>query len=246
MFHFFSKKLFLADYLEGFVDVHNHILPGIDDGARTVEDSLELLKLFKELGITNFVATPHIIHNLYDNTPKSIESALKSLHKHLNEAKIEDIKLEAAAEHMIDANFETLLEEGNIMPLRKKYLLIEMSYLQPSINFESAIDRIGQQRYFPIFAHPERYGYLHREFHKYEKYKKKGILFQLNLLSLGGYYGKSIQKVAYSLLENNLVDLIASDAHHQNHLKAIKEMEMGRKQLDAILPIIEKTIYSFY
>ncbi|NJB70276.1 tyrosine-protein phosphatase YwqE [Saonia flava] len=246
MFHFFSKKIYLVDYLEGFIDIHNHILPGIDDGAKTVEESIALIKGFSEFGVKSFVATPHIMHNYYPNTPTTIENSLTALKNELLKNNMKDISIEASAEHMIDDNFETILEAREVMSIRKNYLLIEMSYLQPSINFDIAIQKIATARYFPIFAHPERYGYLHNDFEKYLKYKEQGIMFQMNLLSLSEYYGKEVQKTAFKLLENNLIDFIATDVHNIRQLNSLKDIKVSQKVLDKILYVMENTIQSFY
>ncbi len=245
MFTFFSKKKYLTDYLEGLVDMHNHILPGIDDGAKTVEDSIALIKGFGEFGVTHFVCTPHIMDNYYPNDPKTINASLEMIKNGLKMNGLEHVKIEAAAEHMIDANFELLLERNDVMPLKKQYLLVEMSYLQPSINFDEAIQKIAEHRFFPILAHPERYVYLKEGSSKYKKYKEKGILFQLNLLSLGTYYGKEVQHKALRLIEKGLIDYIASDIHNLNQLQNLKEIKIDSKLEKALVPIIRKTAYEF-
>ena len=97
MFSFFSKKHFLIDHLEGFIDIHNHILPGIDDGAKTVEDSIELIKGFNEFGVKDFICTPHIMENYYPNNPSTIQSSLSLLKNALKMNNLEHINIEAAA-----------------------------------------------------------------------------------------------------------------------------------------------------
>ncbi len=179
MFHFFTSKKFLIDYLEGFVDIHNHILPGIDDGAKTVEESVELINGFSQFGVRDFIATPHIMHNYYPNNPETINNSLLLLKNELLEKNMKDISIRAAAEHMIDDNFESILERGTIMPLGENYLLVEMSYLQASINFDEAISETKKKGYFPILAHPERYLYLHENYKKHKKYKKQGVLLPI-------------------------------------------------------------------
>ena len=198
MFHIFNKKKFLADYLNHFVDIHNHILPGIDDGAKTVVESINLIQGFSEIGIERFIATPHIMDNYYPNTTHTINQSLAIVKNELLARNLSHISIAAAAEHMIDSNFEVLLEKSEVLPIQKNYLLIEMSYLQASINFEEALQKISSKRFFPILAHPERYVYLHHS-KKYSHYKNKGVLFQLNLLSLGAYYGKEVSKMAHQL-----------------------------------------------
>ncbi|SNY99650.1 tyrosine-protein phosphatase [Flagellimonas pacifica] len=246
MFSFFQKKVFLADYLHGLVDMHNHILPGIDDGCKTVDDSVELLNFFLEFGISNFICTPHIMNHYHPNTPNTIKESYNSLKQELSALGLDKFNIDYAAEHMIDDGFETLLEENTIMPLKKHHLLIEMSYLQPSFNFDSAVEKIMQCNYFPILAHPERYIYYHKKYDEYKYYKSKGIQFQLNFLSLSGHYGTDIQKTAMKLLNDNMIDFCASDAHNLKHLQAIKEIKISTKTLSRILPVIENTIDNFY
>lgn len=246
MFHFFTKKEFLIDHLAGFVDIHNHILPGIDDGAKTVTDSLELIKGFGEFGVKNFICTPHIMHNYYENTPETIKKSYDELQNALKKQNSNDVRIAYAAEHMIDDNFEAILEEEMVMPLKKQYLLIEMSYLQASINFDAALQKIAANRYFPILAHPERYLFLHAKKKQYHIYRENGVLFQLNLLSLGDFYGKDVQQMANWLLENGFIDLLGTDVHNLIQLKKLKEVRLTNKILDLIMPIIENNLFYFY
>lgn len=246
MLQIFSKKRFLVDLLAGFVDMHNHILPGIDDGAKNVQESIALLKGFGEFGVSNFVATPHVMHNYYPNNPETIEKSLMLLKNELLKEGMADITISGAAEHMIDANFETILEEGQVLPIRKNYLLIEMSYLQPAINFDSSVQKIASKRFFPILAHPERYVYLKSGSKKYRNYKERGLLFQLNLLSLGEYYGKDVHKKALKLIEDGHIDFLGSDIHNMAQLQNLREIKIGNKLAESLFPLIEKTIYNFY
>lgn len=237
----------MVDYLHGFVDMHNHILHGIDDGAKTIEDSIDLIKGFSEFGVTNFICTPHIMHNYYPNTRETIVQSFKALENELEKLGMTHINIDFAAEHMIDDNFEHILENHEVIPLRKEYLLIEMSYLQPSINFNNAISEITAQRFYPILAHPERYAYFHQESGIYETLKNQGILFQLNLLSLTSEaYGSSVQKCALRLLEKGLVNFVSSDIHNSRQLQKLKDIKLSNTELNLILPILENTIDSFY
>ncbi|WP_222983953.1 tyrosine-protein phosphatase [Flagellimonas meishanensis] len=245
MFHFFEQKRFLVDYLHGFVDIHNHVLPGIDDGAKTVDESLELINGFSEFGMKAMICTPHIMHNYYDNTPKTIIASHKELMEKLDSREV-DVSVDFAAEHMIDDNFEMILETGDVLPLKKEYLLIEMSYLQPSFSFDTAIEKIAQQGYFPILAHPERYAYYHDRHRTYAEFKSRGILFQLNLLSLGEFYGKRVKLMAEKLLERGLFEYVGTDIHNMRQLSALKEMRVDKKGLKLLLPVIENTILTFY
>ena len=245
MFSFFSKKHFLIDHLEGFIDIHNHILPGIDDGAKTVDQSIELIKGFGEFGVTDFICTPHIMENYYPNNPTTINSSFSLLKNGLKMNNLDHVHIDVAAEHMIDSGFEKLVNDNTIMPLAKSYLLIEMSYLQPAINFDGALHEIKEKGYFPILAHPERYVYMHNTRYKYKNIKKEGVLFQLNILSLTQFYGKEVQKMCLSLLKEKTIDFIASDIHNLKQLKFLKEAKINSNQLNLIRPIIERTIYNF-
>ncbi len=245
MFSFFHKKRFLVDLLHGFVDIHNHILPGIDDGAKTVEESIALIKAFSEFGVNHFICTPHIMHNYYENTPETITHSFQQLKNEMASQGIMDVALDVAAEHMIDDNFENILEDGKILPLGKNHLLIEMSYLQPSINFDVAVKKILNLQLFPVFAHPERYVYLHNDLNKYREYKQMGLKFQLNALSVFGYYGKNIQKVAFKLLADNFYDFIATDTHGQRHINALKSGKVKHTDVYVLNNLIIQTIEEF-
>lgn len=245
MFSFFTKKHFLIDHLDGFIDIHNHILPGIDDGAKTVDDSIELIKEFGEFGVTDFICTPHIMENYYPNDTITINKALTLLKNGLKMNNLDHVRIDAAAEHMIDSGFEKLVNDKNIMPLSERYLLIEMSYLQASINFYDAIERIKEIGYFPILAHPERYIYYQNKISSLHSIKNKGVLYQLNLLSLSNYYGKETNTNALRLIKENLIDFVASDIHNKNQLRVLKEICLKKSVLDSILPLISRNNNNF-
>jgi len=245
MFSIFSKKNFLVDHLEGFIDIHNHILPGIDDGAKNVEESLELLKGFSEFGVKDFICTPHIMENYYPNTPYSIKKSLAELENSLKMNALKDINIRVAAEHMIDSNFETILKENEVMPLANNYLLIEMSYLQASINFTTAIEKTKAKGLSPILAHPERYNYIKNNTNQYEEIKNRGLFFQLNLLSISGYYGKEVYRKAIQLLDSKLIDFVGTDIHNLNHLSHLKNIQLNTKLLKKLEPLIKQTSYNF-
>jgi protein-tyrosine phosphatase len=245
MFDFFVKKKFLVDYLDGFTDIHNHILPGIDDGAKTVDESLGLIKGMGEIGISNFICTPHIMENYYPNNAETIQTALGLVQDALKTNDLAHVRITAAAEHMIDSGFELLVDSNGLMPISENYVLVEMSYLQASLNFEEAIKKLSDKGLFPIFAHPERYAYLRHDRGDYTRMKELGMLFQLNLLSLSGYYGKDVHKKALALLDTNLIDFLGSDIHNQNHLKHLKNIQISTKLIEKIAPLIARTRYNF-
>ena len=226
--------------------MHNHILPGIDDGAEHVEDSVALLRGFGEFGIQRFIATPHIMNNLYPNDAGTIQAALRELEGALIENDLKEITISAAAEHMIDDSFISNLSDKKVLPIHGSYLLVEMSYLQRPLNFKEAIIKVASSGLFPILAHPERYVFLHRRTDRYKRYKERGILMQMNLLSLGEFYGKEVQRIAHKLLDEQLIDIVASDIHNLRQLQELKELKVSEKTLRKLLPIIGHTIETFY
>jgi len=218
MFSIFKKKTELVTDISWLgVDIHSHLLPGIDDGSPDVETSIKLIKGLHELGFHKFICTPHIFTELYPNTPETILPALDLVKNALKEAKL-DVEISAAGEHMVDDRFE--VREG-LMCLSNKFILIEMSYLYESPNIEQVIFDLQVSGYEVILAHPERYTFYYKDFSKFQRYKDMGVMFQLNLLSVTGYYGKEVKKTAEYLLNSNLYDLAATDLHHENHLKAL-------------------------
>ncbi len=228
MFSFFSKKLFLRDLLEGFVDIHNHILPGIDDGAKDINESIILIEKLKDLGINQFIPTPHVMRDFYPNTDESIGDAYQNLLEGLSSTNLlSEITINPAAEYMLDADFETLLQNQELYTLKGKYILVELSYFQPPINLESIIFDIKNRGYIPVLAHPERYSYFHNKFGYYRKLKDLGCLFQLNLLSLCSHYGKPTENIALKLIEDNAFEFTGTDTHHENHIEKLSKLKLS-------------------
>jgi len=204
------------------VDMHNHLLPGIDDGLKNIDDTLRFIDELRNLGYQKLICTPHILSGVHDNSPETILPALEKVRKALAERQIE-FPIEAAAEYMVDNHFEELLiNKAPLLTLGNNHILIEMSYVAPSPNLKQVIFELNIQGYKPILAHPERYNYYHMDFAKYEDIKERGIYFQVNMLSLTGYYGKMVKKTAEKLIKKGMVEFIGTDMHHDNHLNATK------------------------
>jgi tyrosine-protein phosphatase YwqE len=237
---FFKKKITPINELfpEGFVDIHSHLLPGIDDGVKSIEESVNLIKQFREIGIKNIITTPHILGSFWPNTPEIINNKLNFVRKELVKQKIKDVKLNAAAEYLRDEKFMTLLYEKKLLTLRDNYILIELSYVNPPENIFEIIFEIQANGYKPILAHPERYLFYHYKFNNYKKLIDAGCKFQLNLLSLTNYYGSEVNKTAKQLLKNNLIDFLGTDTHNFNHLKYLKQIGTS-KNVKLLKPIIE-------
>lgn len=240
MFSIFSKKYYVADLLEGMVDIHNHVLPGIDDGAKCIEDSLEMIEVYKELGFDSISATPHVMANVYENTPKSIESAFEKLNIKLQKTN-KNILAGYSAEYMVDECLEEKIRKDEIIKIKGKYLLIEMSYLQPSINFERIVDLLVEHKITPILAHPERYLYLNPSHPTLTNFTLKGGLLQLNLLSTSFHYGDQVKKNAFKMLEKEMFHICATDAHKAEHLRKLKEIKVGKVTYEQLSQIVSAT-----
>ncbi len=246
MIHLFSKKTFLKDLLEGFVDIHNHILPGIDDGAKHINESIILINKLKDLGISEFIPTPHVMQDFYPNTDETIGNAYELLLEHLSPNTLANITVNPAAEYMLDHHFEdVILEERNLFTLKGNYVLVELSYFQAPINLEDLIFKIKTYGYLPVLAHPERYTFYHNKLDYYKKLKSLGCFFQLNLLSLSEHYGKSVEKIANYLLEEGLIDFTGTDVHHENHIQKLSELIVTKKQSQVLKQVITSTKTTF-
>jgi len=230
MFSFFSKKNKVTDISWLGVDMHSHILPGIDDGSPDVATSVHFVKSLQELGFNQLICTPHIYKELYPNTSETISSAKASLQMALESERI-SIKLNAGAEYMVDQDF-TL--EGHLCTLDQKHLLIEMSYLSESPGISQTIFDIEIKGFKPILAHPERYTFYFKDRTRLKRFKEKGCLLQLNLLSILGYYGKDVKQLAEVLLKEKMYDLAGTDLHHDKHLNVLRESILSGKLYDII------------
>lgn len=219
-------------------DMHSHILPGIDDGAKDVEASIELIRGLMALGYKRFIATPHIISDLHPNTQESIAAAASTLQKALDREGI-SIEITYAAEYMMDGEFEGLMEKGPLLKLADDYVLVETMFMAEPPNLSTILFDMQTHGYKPIVAHPERYHFVFNKPGKAERMKDRGALLQINALSLTGYYGKNEKHTAIQLLEAGLVDFIGTDIHHERHLKAFNNFALDRK----VASLIEKATF---
>jgi protein-tyrosine phosphatase len=225
MFSLFKKKEIVQPDLSFIgADMHSHLLPGLDDGMKTIEESLFCIRELYNLGYRKLICTPHIISDMYPNSATTILPKLDELRKAVKDNSI-NITLEAAAEYMVDLEMEKAVLSGEpLLTFGNNLILIEMSYVAPSPNIEQVIFQLRLKGLQPIVAHPERYIFYHNDFENYQRFIDLGCVLQLNLLSLLGYYGKQIKIVAEKLLKNKMVTLLGTDMHHERHLAALKEL----------------------
>jgi protein-tyrosine phosphatase len=232
MFGLFKKKKeeqtphAVIDYSALGVDMHSHLLPGIDDGSPDAATSVSYIRKMMELGYRKFICTPHIYQDLYPNTPETITAALQVLKTKLQEEQVE-VEIEAAAEYFIDDVFADRLKNNEqLLTFHKNFVLVEISFMQAPADLKNILFDLIVKGYQPVLAHPERYNYYHTRKEVYHRFKDQGCLLQVNLLSLSGYYGRGVQDAAHYLLDQKLVDLIGTDLHHGRHLEAMQHPQL--------------------
>lgn len=223
IFSFFNKKIVRNNYIDIDIDIHSHLLPGIDDGVKTLKESIDIIREFKLLGYKKLITTPHIFYDLYPNTKEIIQEKLLIVK---NELEKEDIKIEieASAEYYLDENFFDLIESDNLLPFKGNYILFETPCSSRLMMLDITIEKIKERGYIPVMAHPERYNYLHgNNLEKYRELKRAGVLFQVNFKSLQSN-SKTLRKIALDLIDNGLVDFIGSDVHRMHDIETLKKV----------------------
>jgi protein-tyrosine phosphatase len=240
---FRKNKPFLRDSIpDNYIDIHSHLLPGIDDGAPTIEDTTMLINGLEEIGFKQFITTPHVMGDVWKNTRDGISEKLSST---VSELKVPNIanRMKAAAEYMIDAEFWELLKKEPLLCLKDNYVLVEISYLHPPIQLYDILFELQVAGYQPVLAHPERYNFYHEPtLGHYKKLKKAGCLFQMNMLSSTGYYGERVAKTADLLLKNSLIDFVGSDVHHGRHLEYMHK-KIVLKNHEYLTPIFQNNSF---
>lgn len=205
-------------------DMHSHFIPGIDDGAKTMKDSLELLRGMEELGYRKVVTTPHIMGDFFRNTPEIISTGLEQVR---NAARAEgmQIEIEAAAEYYFDYEMEKKVKAGRLLTFGMNYLLFEVSYMNAPDNLDAFVFTLQADGYKPVLAHPERYPFwFTKNLTSFEKLKDKGVLFQLNLNSLTGHYSPATKKIAEEMIDKGWYEFAGTDCHHAGHLELLRKV----------------------
>lgn len=205
-----------------FTDIHNHVVPGVDDGSPDVDTSLELLEHMHDWGLTRIFASPHSTQDTFENTPQSLAEPVGRLTEAMEKA-ASGIEFNLHMEYRLDKFFMRQFEDGNLLCLPGKYLLVENAFSNEPWGLESLLYNIRCQGYTPVLAHPERYRYYsHNHRYRYDELHEYGLYFQINLLSLAGHYGKLERETALYLLEKGLVQFIGTDLHRRSHVESIE------------------------
>lgn len=232
-----QKTLAAAGVFDGLNDYHSHLLPGVDDGVQTLDESLRILRSYEALGVRTVWLTPHIMEDMPNGT-----DFLRRRFAALQAAWQGTVTLHLAAENMLDSLFEERLTAGDLLPLghRGDHLLVETSYYNPPMNFDALLERIRRTGYFPVLAHPERYTYMSAA--DYRRLKSAGIKLQLNLFSLTGYYGVQARRKALYLLHDGMYDMCGSDIHGERYLGGVTGRKAGRKEASLLKALTENVL----
>ncbi len=225
----FDSRISVSSFglLQDRTEWHCHILPGVDDGFKTMEDSLAALSRYEEVGFREVWLTPHIMEDIPNRT-----AALRQRFTDLSVAYGGRLRLHLASENMLDSLFEERFEAGDLLPLSDKRLLVETSYFNPPLDMDNTLQAIKAKGFFPLLAHPERYMYMDKK--RYEQLKGMDVEFQLNIPSLIGAYGPEVKSKAELLLKAGMYDYSGTDLHRLSSLEHLLEAEIKKKLLRLI------------
>jgi protein-tyrosine phosphatase len=214
-------------------DMHSHLIPGIDDGAPDLDTSIEMINGLIHLGFKKLITTPHIMQDMYPNKRDDILMRCEKLKEDLIERGL-NVEIEAAAEYFLDDNLKRLLADKQpLLTMGEGLVLVEFSMASEPLDFKELLFEMQMQGYKPIIAHPERYVYHERNKEFFEELKAAGYLFQLNIMSLAGAYGKSVNELARYFIKHQYYDLAGTDIHNPHHLDHLHNSSIshGLKEL---------------
>lgn len=209
------------------VDMHSHLLPELDDGVQSLEESLDVIENLNRLGYRKLITTPHVMGDFYKNSPEDINAKLTNVREGIEERGL-NITLEAAAEYYLDEWLLDKVREGQVLSFGDNYLLVETSFMTRPAQLLDTFFQIKVAGYKPVFAHPERYIYLYEDFERYREIYNNGIYFQINLNSLMGYYSPDAKYFADSLIAENMVDFVGTDTHRMSHVSCLNKVTQSR------------------
>ena len=223
MFAFWKRKDRSVQTPPLEIDLHSHFIPAVDDGAKTMAESIMLLGKMEALGYKKVITTPHIMSDTYKNTPDTIHDGLDKLRSEAKRNGL-SIQIDAAAEYYLDDGFPALLKHGEMMTFNGRYLLFETSYVSKPMQTEDMIFAIVSEGYIPVMAHPERYRYIKDPLKEYSRLKELGVLFQVNLNSFGGHYGRLARERVHFLSRNGFIDFLGSDIHTLKQVECLESV----------------------
>lgn len=243
MFSWFRKNRSIPEQFRITTDIHSHLIPGIDDGVKTLEEAKQVIEVLASVGYRKLITTPHIISDIYRNTPEVIMNGRDQLRAYLQAENI-DVSIEAAAEYYLDESLLQRLERNeSLLTFGGKYLLFETNFVTEPLILKQFIFIASTKGYKPVLAHPERYLYLHDHPEKIEDLRHRGVMFQINLSSLTGFYSKAAQRLANQLIEKRYIEWLGTDCHHLSHARLLEQLPRNKYFKKAIdLPLLNYTL----
>lgn len=215
-----TRRSGYTDFSSIEVDMHSHLVPGVDDGAKDLADSITIISGLKELGFSHLITTPHTLQDIHPNTIDTLQKGHSLLDNHLPDG----MKVNLSSEYYLDEQFQDQMNGNGLMPMPGNRILVEFSQISRPQNLEEAIFEIGIKGFQIILAHPERYLFFHRNFNYFNRLKDMGVELQLNAMSLTNHYGENIRKIAEKLVEKDMIDFIGTDIHHLKHIEVLKSV----------------------
>jgi protein-tyrosine phosphatase len=243
VFGIFKTKVKSATQQPLKVDLHSHLLPGLDDGVKSFDESLQVLRRFVSFGISRVITTPHIMSDVYRNSAATIIPKLEELRKVAADENL-PVRIDAAAEYYLDEGLmKALRENERLLKINDEYLLFETNFLSEPLYLRDFIFEAMTKGHKLILAHPERYVYLQQDFSKAEDLLNRGVLLQLNLSSLNGHYSKPAQKLAEKLIDRGWVHWLATDCHQPQQLDILAHAMQTKNFEKAVhLPLLNNTL----
>jgi protein-tyrosine phosphatase len=217
-----KKPLDPIDLSRIAVDMHSHLIPGIDDGSNSMDESIAMLAKFQHLGYRKVITTPHVMYDYFRNTPQIILSGLEQVRETAAKLGL-DIEIDAAAEYYFDEYFLELIAKKELLTFGDNYVLVEFAFQGKPIYENEMFFELLNAGYKPVLAHFERYTAFHGMWEKAQEYRERGVAIQLNLNSLTGHYGPEVKKQAEKIVDEALVDFVGSDCHRIQHLLTLEE-----------------------
>lgn len=204
-------------------DLHSHLIPGIDDGVKSYEESIQVIRAICGFGYKKIITTPHIMSDYYKNTRENIKNGLYMLREEISKQGI-DVEIDAAAEYYIDDFFIEKLKRKELLTFSGNHILVELPFFNEPHNFLSVLFELIVEGYKPVLAHVERYTYWYHDMENYEKLKDREILLQLNLTSLYEDDSSHLRKISEKLIEKDMIDLVGGDIHNMQHIEKIRKV----------------------
>ena len=212
-------------------DIHSHFIPGIDDGSHDMGTTIALIEKMQTLGFEKIITSPHVMSDFYQNSSETILKGLADVRRQL-EVKNINMEIDAIAEYYIDYEFEQKIGKEKFLTFGDNYILVELSFMEEPRNLFDIIFKLQLEGYKVVLAHPERYNYY--KLKDYEEFINRGVILQINLLSLIGYYSPQVKKKTESLINSGMVSLVGTDCHNMNHAELYEKCQTKKAWHDLV------------